>query len=74
MNGIINMVQERCRDVRLVEDILALYDDCEAAAGIEVKRYQSHVKITPMLARSAEVLLPVKRKPAKTVTLNPPTR
>jgi len=31
LRGIINMVQERCRDVRLVEDILAMYDDCEAS-------------------------------------------
>ena len=31
LGGIINMVQERCRDVRLVEDILAMYDDCEAS-------------------------------------------
>ena len=30
LNGVIGMVQERCRDVRLVEDILAMYDDCEA--------------------------------------------
>ena len=31
LRGIIDMVQERCRDVRLVEDILAMYDDCEAS-------------------------------------------
>ena len=51
MNGIINMVQERCRDVRLVEDILALYDDCEAAAagvdGEMVGHHASPARHTP---------------------------
>jgi myosin-5 len=42
VNGIINMVQERCRDVRLVEDILALYDDCEAAAGVDTEMSAGH--------------------------------
>jgi predicted nuclease with TOPRIM domain len=47
MNGIINMVQERCRDVRLVEDILALYDDCEAAAGIDGEMAGHHIHASP---------------------------
>ena len=47
MNGIINMVQERCRDVRLVEDILALYDDCEAAAGVDGEMAGHHAHASP---------------------------
>ena len=42
MNGIINIVQERCRDVRLVEDVLALYDDCEAKAGVDGEMVDHH--------------------------------